>query len=135
MKPSPEQIASDWITYALYDPNNAPEEVYARGWVIYDMAQDEPSLAWQAIKLVVSRYAEDDLFSTNQNEAKAVVGNTAAGPLEDLLAAHGPQFVEIVEIAARNDRRMKWALAGLWRNSMSDEVWTRVQKAAGDLSR
>lgn len=134
MEPNPAQVASDWIAYALYNPNKAPEEVYERGWVIYDLVQDDPPAAWQAIKLVVERYAEGDLYSKSRNEAQAIVGNTAAGPLENLLAAHGPQFIELVEVAARQDRRFKWALACVWQNSMTDEVWSRVQKAAGDLA-
>jgi hypothetical protein len=133
MKPTPDKIAADWIAYARYDPNKAPEEVYLSGWVIYDLAVDDPTLAWEAIKLVVYSYSEDELFAKSDNEANNIVGNTAAGPLEDLLANHGPQFIEAVELAARIDRRIMWALGGVWQNSMTDEIWARVQIAAGEF--
>lgn len=130
-----EQVASDWIAYARHGPNDAPEDVFVRGWVTYDLVEDEPTMAWDVIKAVVSRYSEDDLFSTTRSEAQRVVGNLAAGPLEELLDRHGPQFIEIVEAEALRDRRMVWTLGGVWQSSMPDDIWIRVQSAAGGVSR
>jgi hypothetical protein len=131
----PSQIASDWIAYARLNPTKAPDEVHDRGWVMNDCAFDHPELAWDAIKLVVSRYSGEDLFGERENEARKVVGGTAAGPLENLLAEHGPQFIDMVEAEARRDRRFMWTLGCVWKNSMNDDVWTRVQRAAGGISR
>jgi hypothetical protein len=132
---SPNQVASDWITYARYDALAAPDDVHERGWVLYEWARTEPTLAWEAIKEVIARYSEADLFSAVDTEAKNVLGNTAAGPLEDLLAEHGPSVIDTVETEAQQDRRMFWVLGCVWRNSMTDEVWERVQRAAGKISR
>lgn len=110
MNLDPEQIASDWIVFMLFDPDKAPDDIFERGWVIYDAAYAEPTLAWEAIKAVVSRYSEDDLFSEHHTEAKRIVGNTVAGPLEDLLAYHGADFIKSVEVEARRDHRMRWTL-------------------------
>lgn len=130
---TPEQIATDWITYARYDPTKAPEDVFDRGWVICEMVFDKPELAWEAIKVVIFSYGDDELLSDRKTEAKEIVGNTAAGPLEDLLANHGSQFIDAVELAARRDRRIRWALGCVWQNSMTEEIWARVQIAAGDF--
>lgn len=135
MNAGPEQIASDWIVYARYGPNEAPEEMFNRGSVIYDLAREQPTLAWEAIKAVVSLYSEDELFAEIETEAKRTVGNTAAGPLEDLLAEHGVSFIETVETEAKRDRKMRWALGCVWQNAMPDDIWSRVQNAAGGISR
>ena len=58
-----------------------------------------------------------------------VVSSLAAGPLEDLLAKQGPEFIERVEELARKDPRFNNLLGGVWRNTMSDEIWQRVQAA------
>jgi hypothetical protein len=135
MHPAPEKIAANWISYAQEDPNSVPNRVFERGWLIYDLARLHPSLAWDAIKCVVGRYREEDLFTEVATQAQRVLGNTAAGPLEDLLAKHGAAFIDAVELEARGDRRFFWTLGCVWQNSMTDEIWMRVQKAAGKASR
>ena len=51
----------------------------------------------------------------------------AAGPLEDLLAKRGEDFIDRVEELARKDPKFNDLLGGVWRNTMTDEVWQRVQ--------
>jgi hypothetical protein len=51
----------------------------------------------------------------------------AAGALEDLLAFDGAKYIERVEELARTDRIFNWLLGGVWRSSMTDDVWQRVQ--------
>ena len=58
-----------------------------------------------------------------------VVSSLAAGPLEDLLAKQGPEFIERVEELARKDPQFNYLLGGVWRNTMTDEIWQRVQTA------
>ncbi|WP_443018846.1 DUF6869 domain-containing protein [Sphingomonas sp. 2R-10] len=70
-----------------------------------------------------------------ETEAKRILANTAAGPLENLLAEHGIDFIESVEVEARQDRRMLWTVGCVWRNSMSEDVWIRVQRAASNIPR
>lgn len=135
MDTDPEQIASDWIIYSRYSPNSAPEDVFDRGWSIYELAFETPLLAWEAIKSVIRRYSEDQLFTEDDTEAKRILGHTAAGPLEDLLAEHGTSIIDAVEAEAKRDRRMFWTLGGVWQNSMADDIWLRVQQAAGGISR
>ena len=51
----------------------------------------------------------------------------AAGPLEHLLVKHGHAYISLVETEAQNSKSFADAVAAVWRNSMSDEVWSRVQ--------
>ena len=126
----PEKIASDWIAYARLGPKQAPETLFADGWVLVDLARGDPATAWAAIKAVVASYSEEELYSCDETEAQRVVGLLAAGPLEDILGAHGARVIGAVETEARRDRRMAWTLGGVWRSTMSDDIWARVQHAA-----
>ena len=123
------QIADDWIELQRYDADEAPEDVFDRGWVLYNLVHDNPELAWETIKDVVRRYDEHDL-NDDKAEGHRILGMTAAGPFEDLLAYHGSMFVDRVETEAKRDPRMAWTLRGVWQNAISDDVWSRVRRAA-----
>lgn len=126
----PEQIASDWIAFARDDANKAPDDVFTRGWALYDLVEDAPSTAWIVMKIVVAHYSENDLYSLVRTEAQRVVGNLAAGPLENLLSAHGSLFIDAAEAEARSDRRMAWTLGGVWQSNIPDAIWARLQRSA-----
>ena len=51
----------------------------------------------------------------------------AAGPIEDLLAKHGADFIDRVEAEARNDPNFAKVLGGVWKNEMPADVWARLQ--------
>jgi len=74
---------------------------------------------WQ---FIVAAYDREQMSS----QAAAVF---AAGPIEDLLAFDGPRFIERVEELARKDPKFNWLLGGVWRSSMTEEVWQRLQSA------
>src|SRR6266498_151251 len=135
MEASVERIADDWIEFQRYkDVERAPEEVVARGWVLNDLAYDQPELAWAVIKDVIGRYAESDLSTESESEAQRILGMTAAGPIEDLLSYHGLDFIDRVEAEAKRDPRMSWTLGGVWQCGMSDDIFGRVERAAGGAS-
>ncbi|HEX5885444.1 MAG TPA: hypothetical protein VFY67_12965, partial [Pyrinomonadaceae bacterium] len=48
-----------------------------------------------------------------------VVGILAAGPVEDLLAKQGEDFIDRVEELARKDPKFNYLLGGVWRNTMT----------------
>jgi hypothetical protein len=54
------------------------------------------------------------------------MGNLAAGPLEDLLSRHGAAIIDTVELEARQRKKFRELLSGVWRNVIADEVWDRV---------
>lgn len=125
-----EKIASDWIAYARFGPSEAPDEIFADGWALYDLVEDAPATAWDVIQIVVRRYTLNDLYSVAKTEAQDVVGLTAAGPLEDLISSRGHDYIDAIEQEARRDQRMAWTLGGVWQSSAPDDVWSRVQLVA-----
>ena len=78
--------------------------------------EGDGDLLWQFILEVYKRDLPDK-----------VVAVLAAGPLEDLLAKRGVDFIDRVEELARKDPKFNQLLGGVWRNTMTDEVWQRVQ--------
>ena len=89
---------------------------------MFDVVQDTPEVAWLAILQILER----DLTE----EQTAVL---AAGPLEDLLAQHGSQFIERIEHEAQRSPRFNHLLGGVWRHEMPLEIWERVQKARREV--
>ena len=61
---------------------------------------------------------------------RSMIGNLAAGPLEDLIHGHGPEVIERIEIEARRDPAFRYLLGGVWESS-TPEIWDRVRKARG----
>ena len=89
---------------------------------MYDVVHDEQETAWLAILLILERELSEDQTSV-----------LAAGPLEDLLALHGAQFIERVEAEAVRNPRFNHLLGGVWQNRVSQETWERVQTARRDV--
>lgn len=114
------QIVSAWI--AIEDAERGSPEYESNWWAVEQVMDwhldGEGELLWRFITAAYKR-----------NPSDKVVGALAAGPLEDLLAKHGPEFIERVEELARRDPQFNYLLGGVWRSSMPEEVWQRVQAA------
>ena len=80
----------------------------------------DPEAAWEA----VLRIMQHEL----SNEQIALL---AAGPIEDLLAWHGTQFIDRIEAEARRSPAFAHVLGGVWRHDMPQEIWQRVESARG----
>ena len=96
----------------------------------------EDSDEWWAIDLVMDWVTENDAVSV-WNFIFAAYGKPmsdkafamlAAGPVEDLLADHGAAYIDRVETLARRDPLFNRLLGGVWRNSISEDVWARIEK-------
>ncbi len=85
---------------------------------MYEVVRDEPEVAWPAILQILERELTEDQTAV-----------LAAGPLEDLLAVHGPQFIERVEREAERSPRLNHLLGGVWQNQIRQEIWERIQRA------
>ena len=81
-----------------------------------DIACADPDLCWQLI-----------LQTLHTPHAESVDEVLAAGPLEDLLAKFGPLVIDRVELKAAEDPKFKSLLGGVWQNTMSLEIWHRVE--------
>ena len=87
-----------------------------------NMGRDvSPRDCWAAILEILSREPTDE-----------ALGILAAGPLEDLINHHGPEFIERIELESRRNKAFRHLLGGVWKSS-TPEIWARVQKAQGDL--
>ena len=113
-------------------------------WVAGHEAEDgtpERERNWWAVSLVMNWALDGEadllwsfiLTAYKRNISDRVVSVLAAGPLEDLLAKHGPVFIDRVEQLARQDATFNCLLGGVWRNTMSEEVWERVQAARREV--
>lgn len=91
---------------------------------VSDVIADGTVDASWALLLEMVAASDDDLL-----------GDVAAGPLEDFLGKQGEVWIERVEAAARSDPKLRAALRGVWRNRMADDVWERVQAARQDPER
>ena len=110
-------FAEKWIAYWSAPENS--QERKALSWVSdheYDLMQEEPEQIWRLILAVLHR--------NSSNKIQEVL---SAGPLEDLLAKHGEAVIEKVETEAISNPLFAQLLGGVWRNSMTNEIWARVQ--------
>ncbi|AVP99727.1 hypothetical protein C7S18_22245 [Ahniella affigens] len=92
-------------------------------WAVADLmlpkTLDNAENAWQVIHAVLARKPSDRVISV-----------LAAGPLEDLIAAFGPEFIDRIEQAAKQDPAFRHLLGGVWKRS-TDAVWARIERARG----
>lgn len=115
-----ERFAEAWVNF-----NRLAVDANERGPLtgvldeVDGIIQRDPGEGWKFIEAVRRMDVDAHLLS-----------NLAAGPLEDYLVAHGETEIERVESLAKHDPSLRDLLAQTWKNSMSDEVWRRVQLAA-----
>jgi hypothetical protein len=114
------RIVDAWIAGENADERSHERESH---WWAIELVMDwalerQGDHLWRFILAVYKR----DL----SNKVKAVL---AAGPLEDLLAKQGSEFIDRVEELARKDPKFNNLLGGVWQNMMSNEIWQRVQAA------
>ena len=133
MQPSVTELADAWIALQRYRGEDAPHEVFQRGFRLNDVAYDDPAFALSVIEEVVSRYDEKELFTDDQTPAKHILANLGAGPLETLLAQNGSEVISKVEAIASTDPRFRWVLGCVWQHGMSEDLWARVQFMTGGL--
>jgi len=98
--------------------NDLVSEWFRGDYLMFDACIDEPEAVWLAILEISGRELTD--------EQKSLL---AGGALETLLARHGPAFIERVEAEATNNPEFNYLLGGIWRQDMSEEIWSRVEKA------
>lgn len=79
-----------------------------------------PEGLWLFVQTIYPRPMTDRLFAI-----------LAAGPLEDLIVHHGPEFIDRIEIEARQNPRFRDLLGGVWGSSAPGDVWPRIQRIQG----
>jgi hypothetical protein len=114
-----KELIESWL--ALQHVRERISERQDLSWVIakiWDLCDDAPNEAFDFILGVL----EEDASSSGM----AIL---AAGPLEALLRKHGPRMIGRVERRARRDPRFAELLGCVWKNAMSNKIWTRVETA------
>jgi hypothetical protein len=109
-------LAHAWISYRHAPDGSADREKYSWATDLYELEYPEPETLWLLILEIHRR-----------DKSVAVQEVLSAGPIENLLAIHGEGFIERVEAAARKDPAFAKVLGGVWKNSMSDAIWDRLQ--------
>ncbi len=110
-------IAAAWVSLHLARDKQTRDEHFWAVERLDELVNQAPDDAWT----LIHRIRELDGSDT-------VLANLAAGPLEDLLVKHGEVFIDKIETCARRDGRFRKVLAGVWRNTISVDVWACIQK-------
>ena len=87
--------------------------------LIHRDGEVEPEDCWKAILRILELDPEPE-----------VIAILAAGPLEDLINHHGPQFIDRIEAEARRNSKFRYLLGGVWESS-TPEIWARVEACRG----
>lgn len=98
------------------------EEWFEGGVLMFDAVRETSETVWPAILKILEHELTDEQMAL-----------LAAGPMEDLLAQHGALFIERVEAEARRNPRLNHLLGGVWKGSMTEDIWGRVQKARKEV--
>jgi hypothetical protein len=103
-----------------------PTPVYEENWWALERVMNwkydnEPELLWRFILAVHERDSSEE-----------VAKHLSAGPVEDLMSQFGEAYIERIEELARRDARFKRMLGGTWQDAMSDDLWSRFQKARSE---
>lgn len=111
----------------------------ARGWIDMHLAskgsEAQDASFWAYTALDDLRHDDVERFWTiihqirRLNDSEEILSNLAAGPLEDLLANSGREFIDRCESLAKTDERFKLMLGMLWKNTIPDDIWKRIEIA------
>jgi hypothetical protein len=115
-----DDFVTAWIAYQEAEEDSPEQErlQWVSDQVIFWGLDQEGDALWEFV-----------LEAYERELSPGVIGVLAAGPLEDLLARQGAEFIDRVEELARKDPKFNYLLGGVWRNKMTDDVWQRVQAA------
>jgi len=112
-------VVQGWITLQRTEEDSPDYDRLFEYWeAVDDLVRYRPDAAWLFVLEVLK--ADDSI---------TIMENLSAGPLEDLLAQHGAKLIDRVEAEARANPKMAHLLGGVWKNSMSEEIWQPVQVA------
>lgn len=112
-----QRLVSSWLLLQRAPEAGMPREDLA--WVVekvWDLCDDAPNEAFEFILAVLDRDA-----------SATTMAFLSAGPLEALLRRHGPRMINRVERRARRDANFTRLLGHVWKDTLSNPIWTRVQ--------
>jgi hypothetical protein len=115
-----DDIADAWIKlHYLPEESEERERNFWAFMRLSKLIRGDPEAAWSVIDQILGKDSSDVILS-----------NVGAGPLEDLLVAHGARFIDRIEKRAKSDAIFKKLLGTVWKNAMPEDVWLRVKAVA-----
>ena len=120
-----QRLVSSWLLLQRVPEAGTPREDLA--WVVekvWDLCDDAPNEAFDFILAVLDR-----------DSSMTTMAVLCAGPLEALLRRHGPRIINRVERRARRDANFMRLLGHVWKDTLSSQIWTRVQSVCDRPSR
>ena len=120
------RLVQDFIAYYSKQPEDpsAPHDLeIPEFWAIEaldEAARKNPEFAWSVV-LELAEIAK----------IPVAVSCLAAGPLEDIIEYHGPQFIDRIEIEAKCNASFRYLLGGVWKSSTPD-IWSRIEASRGE---
>jgi hypothetical protein len=114
-------LVDAWIRlhYARDDLAERKRLLWAHA-VLDDICSREPLECLRIVQAILKRDRGD-----------LIAASLAAGPVEDLLDRHGPEIIDAIEHAAKEDVEFRSILSGVWRSTIEESVWERVQRLIG----
>jgi hypothetical protein len=109
-----EEFIFHWL--AEIDLDNEEVSIYGGKVVLMNMLASDV-FQW---KFIIKSFS----LATDASHLETI----AAGPLEHLLANHGEKWIDKVEGESLANENFSWMMTGVWKNSMTEDVWSRVQK-------
>lgn len=104
---------ADWLS-APEDQRDTHPEVWTFD-VMDALVQDHPALAFKAVLATLDRCTLPDQVAV-----------LAAGPMEDLIALHGPALLNQITTAATVPR-FRYLLSGVWQGDTPALLWARIE--------
>ncbi len=121
-KQTSDLSSAEWAAVWLrYHREQRDEDFWAVD-AVFLLPQDDPERTWSLILALVEQASFEAL------------GHIGAGPLEHLVEAHAPSFIDRIERQAATDLKFKEALASIWLNRWHQDpgVISRLVAASGD---
>jgi hypothetical protein len=109
-------------------------DAYIRAELDPDLLKGEHPLWWAVEKAMYAtgHTDGDDLLRfvlavTSKNPPDTVLAVLAAGPLEELIAYSGNEFIDRIEVEARSNPKFRHLLGGVWRHGTPGPIWARIE--------
>ena len=119
--PMDDDELADLVTRYLKYGRTEAEELHPAFSRVVDIVEDSAQDGWRVTRALIDRAPD-----------QAALAYVAAGPLEDLLACHGPETIDEVLEAARTDAKLRSAVTrGVWgRNRIRADVQAKLRAFA-----
>ena len=116
-----KELATAWVI-AQAAPEPPDDQAWQHVFAVQRLQDDKPEILWQFILQVL------ELGPT-----ESVRGMLAAGPLEDLIHAHGAMFIDRIAQEAERNPAFADLLPGVWLSAADDPVTLRFVGLGCDI--